>query len=104
MPRKSPARQMILEARKVEPEKRMVVLHDAARRYKQQGDPPVEETVQYALRLLDKSEALERVRLLLSRQGTWSFDVSQETEVRRLESSLSADLGELTPEPTGRAL
>src|SRR4051794_16538318 len=42
--------QIILEAREPPSEKRMGVLPDAARRYKQPGDPPVEETVQYALR------------------------------------------------------
>ena len=73
----------------------MRVLHDAARRYRQEGDPPIEETALYALRLIDKTEALERVRLLLSSQGTWSFDVPEQEAVRRLERSLQDDLHEL---------
>src|SRR4051794_17211041 len=88
-------RQMILEARKVPAERRMPVLHDAASRYRRPGDPPVEETVQYALRLLDKTEALERVRLLLQRRGTWSLDGEEETLGRQLLNKLRDDLHEL---------
>lgn len=92
IPTDEPAvRQMLLEARKASADRQMSVLHDAATtRYRQPGDPPVEETV-----LLDKAEALARTRLLLKTQGTWSYDVPEVTLIKRIEAKLKADLEEL---------
>ena len=49
---------MILAARQAPAAARLEVLRDYARRFSGRGDPPVDETVLYAVDLMDRAKAL----------------------------------------------
>ncbi len=89
------ARGIVLRLHRVPRDERPERALELARERREVGDPPAERTAAYAVELLAKAEALQRVRHVLGRDlpgGPSGLGEAEERQWRRLEAQLEDEL------------